>query len=85
MDAIQFNAVVTSEQVIRPPAGICLPEGEIEVTVRPSAATPSTPASTASPRDWLLAFAAEAEEASPHLPSDLAENHDHYAHGKPRP
>ena len=32
-------------------------------------------------RDWLLALAAEAEHAAPNLPCDLAEHHDHYAHG----
>jgi hypothetical protein len=32
---IQFNAVVGPDQVIRPPAGVALPQGEIEVTVRP--------------------------------------------------
>ncbi len=35
MNAIQFNAVVGPDQVIRPPAGVALPEGEIEVVVRP--------------------------------------------------
>jgi hypothetical protein len=32
---IQFNAVVGVDQVIRPPNGIVLPQGEIEVVVRP--------------------------------------------------
>jgi len=35
-------------------------------------------------RALLLAWARKAEETAPPLPSDLAENHDHYAHGKPR-
>ena len=35
-------------------------------------------------RAMLLAWARKAEENAPPLPSDLAENHDHYAHGKPR-
>lgn len=35
MGIIQFNAVVGADQVIRPPAGIELPQGEIEVVVRP--------------------------------------------------
>jgi hypothetical protein len=34
MTVIRFNAVVDADQVIRPPAGVALPEGEIEVTVR---------------------------------------------------
>lgn len=35
-------------------------------------------------RSWLLALAEKAEQLAPDLPSDMAENHDHYAHGKPR-
>ncbi len=35
-------------------------------------------------RRMPLASARTAEEIAPPLPSDLAENHDHYAHGKPR-
>jgi hypothetical protein len=37
MQAIQFEAVVNQEQVIRPPEGIALPQGRVEVTVRPTA------------------------------------------------
>jgi hypothetical protein len=37
MHAIQFDAVVNKEQVIRPPDGVALPEGRVEVTVRPAA------------------------------------------------
>jgi hypothetical protein len=32
----------------------------------------------------LVSWARKAEQIAPPLPSDLAENHDHYAHGKPR-
>jgi hypothetical protein len=35
MKTVQFNAVVGADQVIRPPTGVILPEGEIEVVVRP--------------------------------------------------
>jgi len=84
MRPIQFQAVVGSEQVIRPPEGIVLPEGAIEVTVRPvgepAAADPSALAAT---RGWLLDLAAEAERSAEVLPADLAEHHDHYAHGTP--
>jgi len=37
MQAIQFEAIVNQEQVIRPPDGIALPEGRVEVTVCPAA------------------------------------------------
>jgi hypothetical protein len=38
----------------------------------------------ASTRRMLLSWARRAEELAPELPPDLAEHHDHYAHGKPR-
>jgi hypothetical protein len=45
MDAVTFRAIVSDEQVIRPPAGVALPAGAIEVTVRPIAnQTASAPA-----------------------------------------
>jgi hypothetical protein len=70
MESIQFNAVVDQEQVIRPPVGAKLPEGEIEVTVRPR--QPAHPGDALAPtRDWLLALATEAEQAAPALPADL--------------
>jgi hypothetical protein len=37
MQAIQFETLVNQEQVIRPPKGITLPQGRVEVTVRPAA------------------------------------------------
>src|SRR5262249_22917423 len=37
MDIITFQAVVTEEQVIRPPADVHLPRGTLEVTVKPVA------------------------------------------------
>jgi hypothetical protein len=86
MEAIRFHTVVDQEQVIRPPAGIALPQGVIEVTVRhiePPIIPEADP--LAPTRQWLLALAAEAEQAAPDLPSDMAECHDHYAHGKPLP
>lgn len=86
METIQFNAVVGEEQVIRPPLGVRLPEGEIEVTVR----APKPPAMLEQnfmrpTRERLLAMATEAERLKPNLPSDIAERHDHYAHGKRLP
>ena len=86
MEAIRFHAVVDQEQVIRPPAGIILPQGAIEVIVQ-HIEPPTTPEADplASTRHWLLALAEEAEQAAPDLPSDMAAYHDHYAHGKPLP
>jgi hypothetical protein len=86
METIQFHANVDQEQVIRPPNGVTLPRGEIEVTVRSVQAIdrPATNASAAT-RDRLLALAAEAEREGITLPRDMAERHDFYAHGKPGP
>ena len=86
MKAIRFHTVVDQEQVIRPPVGIALPQGAIEVTVWPIE-PPTTPEADplAPTRYWLLALAEEAEQAAPDLPGDMAEYHDHYAHGKPLP
>ena len=84
MKAIQFETVVGEDQVIRPPAGVTLPQGAIQVTVQ--SAQPPSPSATdslASTREWLLEIAAEAERSAPSLPSDMAEHHDHYAHGTP--
>ena len=33
MDTIEFHAIIEHEQVIRPPSGVTLPRGEIEVKV----------------------------------------------------
>jgi hypothetical protein len=35
MDAITFRAIIDGEQVIRPPAGVVLPQGPIYVIVAP--------------------------------------------------
>jgi hypothetical protein len=88
MEEIWFHVVVNSDGIIRPPAGIDLPVGEWEVTMRPRQ-QPSDAEGGADPlaatRSWLLSLAADAEAHAPPLPEDLAEHHDHYAHGKPRP
>lgn len=86
MEIIRFTTVVGQDQVIRPPSGITLPQGEIEVTVHPyRSMPPSAGDPLAATRAWLLDFAAEAQRAAPELPADLAVHHDHYAHGKPLP
>jgi hypothetical protein len=84
MDTIHFTAIVDQDQVIRPPSGVTLPEGALEVMVRP-VAPPSTPQTDilATTRNWLFSLAKEAEKQAPALPNDMAERHDHYAHGKP--
>jgi hypothetical protein len=84
MKAIQFTTVVGPDGVIRPPTGVALPSGTVEVIVRPGITQGEVSELPAPSHDWLLALAKEVEQAAPNLPADLAEQHDHYAHGKPR-
>lgn len=85
-DFVRFEATIGADQMIRPPTGVVLPEGTVEVTVRALAEQPEKHADPlAETRQWLLALALEAERAAPNLPSDMAERHDFYAHGKPLP
>lgn len=86
METIQFKTTIAKEQVIRPPEGVVLPTGNIEVTIwsfSPSETADTDPLSET--RRWLLVLAEEAEREGPDLPSDMAEHHDHYAHGKLSP
>jgi hypothetical protein len=79
------NGVVVFDAGVAPP-----PEG---MRVRVEAERSSDVVESPFPEDrmaptraWLLAMARDAEEdpESLTLPADLAQNHDHYAHGKPR-
>ncbi len=83
MSAIQFTTVIGPDGVIRPPVGVKLPEGQIQVAVQSCAAQRPDSDSPGLTYGWLLALAAEAERDAPSLPADMAENHDRYAHGKP--
>jgi hypothetical protein len=85
MATIEFQTSIGKDQVIRPPAGAMLPQGAVEVWVRPATISGSGQSAEdplGTTRAWLLALAAEVDRANPELPSDLAERHDHYAHGK---
>lgn len=84
MDVIRFNTVVGDDQVIHVPSGINVPSGPCEVTLTPRSTEPSIPDDIKQLSNWLLELAAEAERCPADLPSDMAENHDFYAHGKPR-
>lgn len=70
METIEFQAVVDQDQVIRPPDGVLLPRGAVEVTVRSRQSEPApVPHSLAPTCAWLLALATDAEQAAPDLPS----------------
>ena len=85
-----YTGEVRGGVVVFDPGAAPLPEGT-KVQMQPIVASGgddggSQPAEdpVARTRAWLLRMAAEAEALAPDLPADLAENHDHYAHGKPR-
>ena len=82
MDAIHFTTESAGDNLIRVPEGITLPQGQVQVTVVPCSSS-EAPARR-DVWDWLLEMAAEAEKLPTELPQDMAENHDFYAHGKPR-
>jgi hypothetical protein len=66
--------------------GIPLEEGT-PVRVAPIAAGTVTDAEAetiAKTRRMLLTWARRAEAVAPPMPADMAAEHDHYAHGKPR-
>jgi hypothetical protein len=72
--------------VIDPVPGCPLPPDgtRVRVEIAASSTTDLEADPLARTRAFLLAAARDAEANAPPLPSDLAENHDHYAHGKPR-
>ena len=84
MDAIRFNTVVGDDHLIHVPAGVSVPTGELQVTLAPVPKNEAAEVALAETRQWLLAFAEEAEKANPDLPADMAARHNYYAHGKPR-
>ena len=86
MQTIHFQTVIKDDGVIRPPNGLSLPQGLVDVVVKATNLEIDTNREPwIATRAWLLALAQEAEQAGPNLPPDLAEHHDHYAHGKPLP
>lgn len=94
MDAIHFQAEVGSDNTIRAPKGISLPPGPADVTVTSMTTGDQVPARGELPFpkredysttwEWLYAVGRHAETLDTNLPSDMAENHDFYAHGKPK-
>jgi len=84
MDAIQFTTVIGPDGLIHPPEGVDLPVGEIEVSVKSRIKEPAAAECMAGMKKWLLDAAAQSEASNVVLPHDMAEQHDHYAHGAPK-
>jgi hypothetical protein len=79
MDPVRFTAVLGPDRTIRLPEGVVVEPGPIEVTLKTPAAENGRTENIAQ----RLANAAR-ELGITDLPADLAENHDHYAHGAPK-
>lgn len=73
---------ISDGKVIFPP-GVALPEG-MAVEVKPVAETPMAPTAVAEEDGPTLYEMFEEFVGALEGPSDLAENHDHYAHGAPK-
>ncbi|HUE70766.1 MAG TPA: hypothetical protein VMP01_07730 [Pirellulaceae bacterium] len=85
MDTIRFQTTVGPDQLIHIPQGIVLPPGPVEVTIVACMPAAEPPKGTSGKlRSFLLELAEDAERQNPELPTDMAEHHDFYAHGKPR-
>jgi hypothetical protein len=85
METIRFQTTIGPDKLIHLPHGVTLPPGPIEVTIvacKPAEELPA--AGSGKLRSFLLELAKDAELQNPDLPSDMAEHHDFYAHGKPR-
>jgi hypothetical protein len=86
MKAVKFHTIVGQDQIIRLPEGVLVTPGAVEVIVlqpdgAPRSSEPNQRGPTATlPLAQRLARIAE-ELGIQGLPSDLAENHDHYVHG----
>jgi hypothetical protein len=82
-----YTGEVRGGVILLDEGGPPLPEGakvRVEMIEGPEASVDQADAAIATTRAMLLEWARKAEEIAPELPRDLAENHDHYAHGKPR-
>ena len=76
--ATNFESVVTNGQVVVD-VGPALPDGTaVQVTVK-AAEESATPAVQPTMK-WLLRLAGSVHD----MPSDFAEQHDHYIHGTPK-
>jgi hypothetical protein len=92
MDEIRFQTELGDDQTIRIPDLSTIPPGAVDVTIRKSPGSAGSapleplvsPENYSSVGEWLYAVGRQAETWDVDLPSDMAENHDYYAHGKPR-
>ena len=89
MNEIRFTTVIGEDQVIRPPRDVKLPKGKAEVIVTQAASQSDHRIVNPPQSSWPLVehLAQLANELGIHpdeFPTDLAQNHDYYAHGAPK-
>lgn len=87
MNAIRFHTMVEKDGLIHVPPGLNLECGQVEVIVLYSEhRIPLEAQPEGTPKMHLFDRLAQiAQEFAPKdMPADLAENHDHYAHGAPK-
>jgi len=77
-ETIEFDTQIGDDGIIRVPAGMTSPSGQVRVHLKSVAAGDEPVLS------WLLRLVAEAESDDADLPVDLALNHDHYLYGTPQ-
>ena len=82
MHQIRFTAMVNEDRTIRIPDDVQLQPGSVEVVITPELTEEEMEAAN---RAFITRLANAAKELNiSGLPSDLAENHDHYVHGLPK-
>ena len=87
MNAQRFHTTIGEDGVIRPPEGLVLLTGAVEVIVLQPECPSTDEDSERVKQPWPLLerLARAAQELGVEdMPADLAENHDHYAHGAPK-
>ena len=82
METVHFRAIISEDRIIRVPAEVAIPAGEVEVAVTPSQTAENPRLRTVVER--LANAAAELGIDASALPPDLAENNVHYQHGLPK-
>jgi len=74
VNEVTFQTVVDGEQLIRPPAGVALPQGACEVTIRPveTGATPGRDAANARLRQQRVSLGHPTGTENEAIDADLA-------------
>lgn len=83
MNEIRFTAVINEDRTIRIPEHLPFKPGAVEVVVTPELTEEELEAANKAFIARLVHAGRELNSGAG-LPSDFAENHDHYIHGLPK-